>query len=79
MRSKSLIMTVKYHTISLVVQCPVLLVCAKNVLFLLFYIALEIKGYLTLLCLLKLAPRMHSIHASFCPLLSLEKGEFIGT
>jgi len=41
-------------------------------------VALEIQGYLTLLCSLKLAPRVHRIHASFCPLLSLEKGEFIG-
>ncbi|THG07403.1 hypothetical protein TEA_004843 [Camellia sinensis var. sinensis] len=36
-----------------------------------------ILGYLTLRCSLKLAPRVHSIRASFCPLLSLEKGEFI--
>jgi len=41
-------------------------------------VALEINGYLTLRCSLKLAPRIHKIQASFCPLLSLEKGEFIG-
>lgn len=41
-------------------------------------VSLEVKGYLTLRCSLKLAPRMHSIRASFCPLLSLEKGEYIG-
>ncbi|THG13056.1 hypothetical protein TEA_012144 [Camellia sinensis var. sinensis] len=40
-------------------------------------VSLEIQGYLTLRCSLKLAPRLHSIRASFCPLLSLEKGEFI--
>ncbi|CAL5335119.1 unnamed protein product [Camellia sinensis] len=41
------------------------------------HVSLEIQGYLTLRCSLKLAPRLHSIRASFCPLLSLEKGEFI--
>lgn len=41
-------------------------------------VALEINGYLTLRCSLKLAPRVHKFRASFCPLLSLEKGEFIG-
>lgn len=41
-------------------------------------IALEVQGYLTLRCSLKLSPRIHSIRASFCPLLSLEKGEYIG-
>lgn len=43
-----------------------------------FSVALQIKGYLTLRCSLKLAPRIHRIQASFCPLLSLEKGEYIG-
>lgn len=42
-------------------------------------VALEIQGYLTLRCSLKLTPRIHSIRASFCPLLSLEKGEYIGS
>ncbi|GAU36211.1 hypothetical protein TSUD_363660 [Trifolium subterraneum] len=42
-----------------------------------YSVALEIKGYLTLRCSLKLTPRIHKIQASFCPLLSLEKGEFI--
>ena len=41
-------------------------------------VALEIQGYLTLRCSLKLSPRIHSIRASFCPLLSLDKGEYIG-
>ncbi|KAK8952998.1 Transcriptional corepressor LEUNIG [Platanthera guangdongensis] len=77
MRSKSLITTVQYRTFSLVARCPVLLVCAQDGNICFFSVALEIKGYLTLLCSLKLAPRLHSIRASFCPLLSLEKGEFI--
>lgn len=41
-------------------------------------VSLEIQGYLTLRCSLRLGPRLHSIRASFCPLLSLEKGEYIG-
>lgn len=41
-------------------------------------VTLEVQGYLTLRCALKLAPRLHNIRASFCPLLSLEKGEYIG-
>lgn len=41
-------------------------------------VALEIQGYLTLRCSLKLTPRIYNIRASFCPLLSLEKGEYIG-
>ncbi|RXH99600.1 hypothetical protein DVH24_021402 [Malus domestica] len=40
-------------------------------------VALDIQGYLTLRCSLKLNPRIYSIRASFCPLLSLEKGEYI--
>ncbi|RVW36628.1 WD repeat-containing protein 13 [Vitis vinifera] len=35
------------------------------------------KVNLTPRCSLKLTPRVHSIRASFCPLLSLEKGEYI--
>lgn len=50
----------------------------NKVSFLLCSVSLEVKGYLTLRCSLKLSPRMHSIRASFCPLLSLEKGEYIG-
>ncbi|XP_024965195.1 WD repeat-containing protein 13-like isoform X2 [Cynara cardunculus var. scolymus] len=42
-----------------------------------FSVSLEMQGYLTLRCSLQLAPRLHSIRASFCPLLSLEKGEYI--
>ncbi|KAG0481982.1 hypothetical protein HPP92_010066 [Vanilla planifolia] len=79
MRSKSPITTVQYRTFSLVARCPVLLVCAQDGNLCFFSVALEIQGYLTLLCSLKVAPRLHWIRASFCPLLSLEKGEFIVT
>ncbi|XP_044444150.1 uncharacterized protein [Triticum aestivum] len=41
-------------------------------------IATNSHGYLTLICSLKLASPVQNIRASFCPLLSLEKGEFIG-
>ncbi|KAM7479337.1 hypothetical protein LguiA_027550 [Lonicera macranthoides] len=41
------------------------------------FCSVETQGYLTLRCSLKLASRQHSIRASFCPLLSLEKGEYI--
>ncbi|GMP51153.1 hypothetical protein CsSME_00017499 [Camellia sinensis var. sinensis] len=60
---KSPVTTVQYRTFSLLARGPV--------------VSLEVQGYLTLRCSLKLAPRLHSIRASFCPLLSLEKGEFI--
>lgn len=43
-----------------------------------YSVSLEVQGYLTIRCALKLTPRLHSIRASFCPLLSLEKGEYIG-
>ncbi|KAK8949194.1 hypothetical protein KSP39_PZI005992 [Platanthera zijinensis] len=79
MRRKSLITIVQYRTFSLVARCPVLLVCAQDGNICFFSVALEIKGYLTLFCSFKLAPRLHSIRASFCPLLYLEKGEFIFT
>ncbi|KAM3190669.1 hypothetical protein ACQJBY_068607 [Aegilops geniculata] len=42
------------------------------------HIATNSHGYLTLICSLKLASPVQNIRASFCPLLSLEKGEFIG-
>ncbi|XP_072952465.1 uncharacterized protein [Typha angustifolia] len=76
-KSKTPITTVQYRTFSLVARCPVLLVCAQDGNICFFSVALEVQGYLTLVCSLKLAPRVHSIRASFCPLLSLEKGEFI--
>lgn len=41
-------------------------------------VALEVDGYPSLKCSLKLPPQARNIRASFCPLLSLERGEFIG-
>ncbi|KAL5976632.1 hypothetical protein ACLOJK_020965 [Asimina triloba] len=76
-KRKSPITTVQYRTFSLLARGPVLLVCAQDGSLSFFSVALEIQGYLTLRCSLKLAPRVHNIRASFCPLLSLEKGEFI--
>ncbi|CAO2194873.1 unnamed protein product [Urochloa humidicola] len=78
-KSKSPITTIQYRTFSLVARCPVLLSCAQDGNLSFFSIATDAKGYLTLICSLKLASRMQSIRASFCPLLSLEKGEFIVT
>lgn len=78
-KRKSPITTVQYRTFSLLARGPVLLVCSQDGSISFFSVALEIQGYLTLRCSLKLAPRIHSIRASFCPLLSLEKGEFIVT
>ncbi|XP_020519973.1 WD repeat-containing protein 13 isoform X2 [Amborella trichopoda] len=71
------ITTVQYRTFSLLARGPVLLACSQDGSLFFFSVALEIQGYLTLRCSLKLAPRVHNIHASFCPLLSLEKGEFV--
>ncbi|XP_074555799.1 uncharacterized protein LOC141811669 [Curcuma longa] len=76
-RNKSPITTVQYRTFSFVARGPVLLACARDGNICLFSVALEVQGYLTLLCSLKLAPRSHNIGASFCPLLSLGKGEFV--
>ncbi|KAK1317982.1 hypothetical protein QJS10_CPA05g01228 [Acorus calamus] len=76
-KSESPVTTVQYRTFSLLTRGPVLLVCTQDGTMSFFSVALEIQGYLTLHCSLKLAPRVHSIRASFCPLLSLEKGEFI--
>ncbi|XP_068648313.1 uncharacterized protein [Aristolochia californica] len=76
-KHRSPIATVQYRTFSLLAHGPVLLVCCQDGSLSFFSVALEVKGYLTLRCSLKLAPRVHSIRASFCPLLSLEKGEFI--
>ncbi|XP_010530815.1 PREDICTED: WD repeat-containing protein 13 [Tarenaya hassleriana] len=74
---KSPVTTVKYRSFSLLASGPVLLTCTQDGNLCFFGVALEIKGYLTLRCSLKLAPRIHRIQASFCPLLSLEKGEYI--
>ncbi|KAF6154014.1 hypothetical protein GIB67_026668 [Kingdonia uniflora] len=76
-KRKSPIATVQYRTFSLLARGPVLLTCTQDGNLSFFSVALEIQGYLTLRCSLKLAPRLHSIRASFCPLLSLEKGEYI--
>ncbi|KAK7317326.1 hypothetical protein RJT34_01453 [Clitoria ternatea] len=74
---KSRVTTVQYRSFSLLARGPVLLTCTQDGNLSFFSVALEIQGYLTLRCSLKLAPRIHKIQASFCPLLSLEKGEFI--
>ncbi|KAL2537587.1 Transducin/WD40 repeat-like superfamily protein [Forsythia ovata] len=76
-KHKSPVTTVQYRTFSLLARGPVLLTFARDGTLSFFSVSLEIKGYLTLRCALKLAPRLHSIRASFCPLLSLEKGEYI--
>ncbi|XP_043709473.1 WD repeat-containing protein 13 [Telopea speciosissima] len=76
-KRKSPITTVQYRTFSLLARGPVLLACTQDGSLSFFSVALQVQGYLTLRCSLKLAPRVHSIRASFCPLLSLEKGEFI--
>ncbi|KAK7405490.1 hypothetical protein VNO78_06834 [Psophocarpus tetragonolobus] len=76
-RQKSPVTTVQYRSFSLLARGPVLLTCSQDGNLSFFSVTLEIKGYLTLRCSLKLAPRIHKIQASFCPLLSLEKGEFI--
>uniref|UniRef100_A0A3N7FJA0 Uncharacterized protein n=1 Tax=Populus trichocarpa TaxID=3694 RepID=A0A3N7FJA0_POPTR len=76
-KSRYQVTTVWYRSLSLLAGGPVLLTCTQDGSFSFFSVALEIKGYLTLSGSLKLAPRVHSIRASFCPLLSLEKGEYI--
>ncbi|KAG2592107.1 WD repeat-containing protein 13-like [Panicum virgatum] len=78
-KSKSPITTIQYRTFSLVARCPVLLSCAQDGYLSFFSIATDAKGYLTLISSLKLASRVQTIRASFCPFLSLEKGEFIVT
>ncbi|PNT72964.1 hypothetical protein BRADI_2g51580v3 [Brachypodium distachyon] len=78
-KTKSLITTIQYRTFSLVARCPVLLSCAQDGNLYFFSIATNAHGYLTVICSLKLASPVQSIRASFCPLLSLEKGEFIVT
>ncbi|CAI8607535.1 unnamed protein product [Vicia faba] len=76
-KHRSPVTTVQYRSFSLLARGPVLLTCTQDGNLSFFSVALEIKGYLTLRCSLKLTPRIHKIQASFCPLLSLEKGEFI--
>ncbi|XP_050364388.1 uncharacterized protein LOC126783049 [Argentina anserina] len=74
---KSPVTTVEYRSFSLLARGPVLLTCTQDGSLSFFSVALEIQGYLTLRCSLKLTPRIYNIRASFCPLLSLEKGEYI--
>ncbi|TYJ40669.1 hypothetical protein E1A91_A04G157600v1 [Gossypium mustelinum] len=69
--------TVQYRSFSLMTKGPVLLSCTQDGSLSFFSINLESQGYLTLRCSLKLTSRIHTIRASFCPLLSLEKGEYI--
>ncbi|KAI3695499.1 hypothetical protein L1987_78496 [Smallanthus sonchifolius] len=76
-KQKSEFTTIQYRTFSLMTQGPVLLSLTRDGTLFFFSVSLELQGYLTLRCSLKLAPRLHSIRASFCPLLSLEKGEYI--
>lgn len=76
-KQKSPVTTVQYRTFSLLANGPVLLTFSRDGSLSFFSVSLEIQGYLTLRCALKLSARLHSIRASFCPLLSLEKGEYI--
>ncbi|GKV24143.1 hypothetical protein SLEP1_g33793 [Rubroshorea leprosula] len=75
--SKSPVTTVQYRSFSLLAGGPVLLTCTQHGNLSIFSVALEVQGYLTLRCSLKLSLRIHSIRAAFCPLLSLQKGEYI--
>ncbi|XP_059653746.1 uncharacterized protein LOC132300597 [Cornus florida] len=76
-KGKSPVTTLQYRTFSLLARGPVLLTFTRDGSLSFFSVSLEIQGYMTLQCSLQLAPRLHSIRASFCPLLSLEKGEYI--
>ncbi|KAK6946295.1 WD40 repeat [Dillenia turbinata] len=76
-KRKCPITTVQYRTFSLLAGGPVLLTSAQDGSLSFFSVAVETQGYLTLRCSLQLAPRIHFFRASFCPLLSLEKGEYI--
>lgn len=76
-KQKSPVTTVQYRTFSLLANGPVLLTFSRDGSLSFFSVSLEVQGYLTIRCALKLSARLHSIRASFCPLLSLEKGEYI--
>ncbi|KAL4581309.1 hypothetical protein LXL04_017520 [Taraxacum kok-saghyz] len=76
-KSKSEVTTIQYRSFSLMTRGPVLLSFSRDGCLSFFSVSMELQGYLTLRCSLKLAQRVQSIRASFCPLLSLEKGEFI--
>ncbi|KAH7297762.1 hypothetical protein KP509_25G011200 [Ceratopteris richardii] len=77
LRRKSPIMSIQYKTFSLLANGPVLLASTQDGTIRFFSVTLEIHGYLTLRCSLQLNPWARNVHASFCPILSLEKGEFI--
>lgn len=77
LRRRSPIMNVQFRTFSLLANGPVLLASTQDGTIRFFSVALEIHGYLSLRCSLQLTPWARNVHASFCPLLSLEKGEFI--
>ncbi|CAM6101544.1 unnamed protein product [Calypogeia fissa] len=74
---KSPTTTVQFKNFSRLAGGPVLLVANQDGSLRFFSIALEVDGYLSLKCSLKLPPLARNIRASFCPLLSLERGEFI--
>ncbi|KAH7851342.1 hypothetical protein Vadar_010133 [Vaccinium darrowii] len=76
-KHKSAVSTVQYRTFSLLARGAVLLAFTRDGNLSFFSVALEVQGYLTIRCSLQLSARLHSIRASFCPLLSLEKGEYI--
>ncbi|XP_019169258.1 PREDICTED: WD repeat-containing protein 13-like isoform X2 [Ipomoea nil] len=76
-KCRAAVTTVQYRTFSPLARGPGLLSFNRDGNLSFYSVSLEVKGYLTLRCSLKLSPRMHSIRASFCPLLSLEKGEYI--
>ncbi|RAL50387.1 hypothetical protein DM860_016854 [Cuscuta australis] len=76
-KHRTTVTSVQYRTFSLLARGPVLLTFTRDGNLSFFSVSLEVQGYLTLRCSLKLAPRLHSIRAAFCPLLSLEKGEYI--
>ncbi|MCO5577645.1 hypothetical protein L7F22_031476 [Adiantum nelumboides] len=78
LRRKSPIMNVQFKTFSLLANGPVLLASTQDGTIRFFSVTLEIHGYLSLRCSLQLTPWARNVHASFCPILSLEKGEFIG-
>lgn len=74
---KSATTTIQFRTFSRLAAGPVLLAATQDGLLRFFTVALQIEGYLSLKFSLQLPPRARNIRASFCPLLSLQKGEFI--
>lgn len=77
LKHKSATTTIQFRTFSRLAAGPVLLAATQDGLLRFFTVALQIQGYLSLKCSLQLPPRARNIRASFCPLLSLQKGEFI--